>query len=265
MPLKTLFDIDCEALDLYFAHEAEKMTVTAKSDLPRDVAFKLFRGGGKFRTNSTSKLGLIAKLYVLWKALTKRWFIVIEDEDRGMTPGQFMELRKAYRKKDYSIDQARVLVTSGTLVLANKELADCCSYLNRLSTSGAYNYLMKVKNMPTNKVDEEDKKVAYITKFLVFWEGNKKTVVSKTGLGMPEIYVLLALYHGKEVQGATLYHDVFKRAYQSSPSKIKTAFGLLQSKGYIIKYGGTSAATMQITATGREALRDILDKYAVNC
>lgn len=265
MPLKSLFDIDCEPLDLYFANEIEKMPPSAKSDLPKDVAFKMFRGGGKFRTNSTSKLGFIAKLYVLWKALNKRWFIVIEDEERGMTPGQFMELRKAYRKKDYSIDQGKVLTTSGTFVLANKELADCCSYLNRLSVSGAYNYLMKVKNMPVNKVDEEDKRVAYITKFLTFWEGNKKTIVSKSGMGMPEIYVLLALYHGKEVQGATLYHDVFKRAYQSSPNKIKAAFRTLQAKGYLLKYGGTSASTMQITASGKDVLRSILDKYAINC
>lgn len=265
MPLKTLFDIDCEALDLFFVNEIEKISITAKSDLPRDVAFKMFRGGGKFKTNSTSKLGFLAKLYILWKAINKRWFVVIEDEDRGMTPGQFMELRKAYKKKDYTVEQARTLVTSGTFVLANKELADCCSYLNRLSTSGAYNYLMKAKNMPANKVDEENNKVAYITKFLVFWEGNKKTIVSKTGLGVPEIYVLLALYSGKETQGATLYHDVFKRAYQSSPNKIKAAFRTLQAKGYILKHGGTSAATMQITASGRDILRSILDKYAINC
>lgn len=262
---KTLFDIDCEALDIFFDHEMGKISSTAKAELPRDVAFKLFRGGGKLNTKSTSKLGFIAKLYVLWKALNKRWWIVIEDEERGMTPGQFMELRKAYRKRDYGLDQARALMASGSLVLANKELGNACSYLNQLSVSPAYNYLVKAKNTPTNKVDKSEQELAYIAKFITFYEGQKKNLVANMGLVMPEFYVLLCLYDGNEVSGNQIYQSRFKRAYQSSPGKIRLAFSTLQSRGFIIKHGRTRGATLQITASGKETIRQCLIKYAVNC
>lgn len=265
MPLKTLFDIDCEALDLYFAHEIEKISPTAKSELPRDVAFKLFRGGGKFNTKSTSKLGFIAKLYILWKALNKRWYLVIEDEERGMTPGQFMELRKAHKRRDQGVEQGRAIILSGTLVLANKELANTVSHLNAVSMSPAYNYLMKGKNLPVNKVDQSDLEITYITKFLTFYEGQKKNMVAHTGLSIPEFYILISLYDGKEGSGAQLYQSKFKRAYQSSPGKIKQCFGTLQSKGYITKYGNTRGSVLQITASGKEIVRGCLMKYAVNC
>lgn len=262
---KTLFDIDCEALDIFFAHEIEKISPTAKSELPRDVAFKLFRGGGKLNTKSTSRLGFIAKLYVLWKALNKRWWIVIEDEERGMTPGQFMELRKAYRKRDYSIDQAKSLILSGSLVLANKELGDTLTYLNGLSSSGAYNYLLKGKNAPKNKTSGESKEREYVAKFLANYDAQKKGIVSHTGLTIPEFYVLLILFDGKEVPSSYIYKDKFRRAYQSAPSKIKLAFRTLQNKGYIVKYGVIRGAKLQITSSGKEILNGIFDKYILNC
>lgn len=265
MPLKTIVEVSSENFDLYFAKEIEKLTPQAKESLPRDIVFKLFRKGGAFNSNSTSKLSFLTKLYVLWRALNKRWWIVIEDEDRGMTPGQFMELRRLYKRKEYGVDQARDISLAGTLVLGAKEMGESMAYANRLSASPAYNYLMKAKNNPKNPAAEADKQVQYIAKFLVHWESGKKTLVSRTGMGIPEVFVLLALYHGREVAGATLYHEVYKRAYQSSPAKIKTAFRILQQRGYINKMGVTSNSTLQITATGKDVLRDLLDKYAINC
>ena len=264
MPSKTIFDIDCENLDLFFAHEIEKISPTAKSELPKDVAFKLFRGGGKFNTKSTSKLGFIAKLYILWKALNKRWWIVIEDEVNGMTPGQFMELRKAYKKRDYSPEQSNILKSSGSLILADKELGESLTYLNRLSASGAYNYVMKGKNAPKSKTTEDDKERAYIAKFLAAYEGQKKNIVSNTGLLIPEFYVLLLLFDGKDVPTSFIYREKFRRAYQSSPNKIKMAFSTLQARGLVTKTGVIRGATLQITSSGKELLNSVLEKYVLN-
>lgn len=262
---KTLFDIDCEPLDLYFAHEMEKISPTAKAELPRDVAFKMFRGGGKFRTNSTSRLGFLAKLYILWKALNKRWWIFIEDEENGMTTGQFLELQKAYKKKDYSPDQANVLKSSGTMVLASKELGDTLTYLNRLSASGSYNYIMKGKNSIKNKTEEDARHRSQIAKFLANFCAVQKRMVTGTGLTVPEFYVLLTLFDGKDLPGSFIYKEKFSRAYQSSQSKVKLAFGTLQARGLIVRNGVTRSATLQITSSGKELLNGMFEKYVLNC
>lgn len=263
--LKTRFDLDCEALDLFFAYEIDKISPAAKADLPKDVAFKMFRGGGKFRTQSTSRLGFLAKLYILWKALNKRWWIVIEDEENGLSTGQFLELRKAYKKGDYTPDRANMLKSSGSLVLASKELGDTLTYLNKLSASGAYNYVMKAKNSPKNKTAEDVGQRSFITKFLANYEAQKKNIVSTAGLVMPEFYVLMTVYDGKQVPMSHISRDKFKRAYQSSTSKIKQAFGTLQARGLVAKTGVSRGATLQITSSGKELLNGILDNFVLNC
>lgn len=262
---KTLFDIDCESLDLYFAHEIEKISSTAKAELPRDVAFKMFRGGGKFRTNSTSRLGFLAKLYILWKALNKRWWIFIEDEENGMTTGQFLELRKAYKKKEYSVEQAAVLKSTGTMVLASNELGDNMTYLNRLSASGAYNYVMKGKNAPKSRLAEDTRQRAEVVKFLANFCSQQKRMVLDSGLTVPEFYVLMTLFDGKDLPGKFIYKEKFSRAYQSSQSKVKLAFRTLHARKLISRTGQTRDATLQITSYGKELLNGMLEKYVLNC
>lgn len=265
MPNKSIFDISCENLDLYFDRHLPLLTPEAKDGLPQDIIFKIFRKGGVYNSKSTSKLSFLAKLYIMIRSLKKRWYLVIEDEENGIGLDQFKDLNKAVKQREYSVPDAERFLATGSLILANTELSDTFSHLNRLGMSAAANYLLKSKNPVKNHVTESEKAAEYVVRFLKHWEGGKKDLVSKSGLNIPEILVLLALYQGNEVQGATLYNGVYKRAYQSSPGKIKTAFGSLQKREYIIKHGGTSAAMMQITALGRDVLRGILDKYVVNC
>lgn len=265
MASKTLFDLDCEPLDLLFVHEMEKISPTAKADLPKDVAFKLFRGGGKLNTKSTSRLGFLAKLYILWKCLNKRWWILIEDEENGISSGQFMELKKAQKKRESGMDESAVLKSTGTLVLASKELGDTMTYLNRISAGGPYNYLMKGKNPPKSKTTEDAKERSYIAKFLSNYEAQKKNIISTAGLVMPEFYVLMTVFEGKEVPMSFISRDKFKRAYQSSTSKIKLAFRTLQAKGFVVKSGTTKGATLQITSSGKELLNAVLEKFVLNC
>lgn len=261
---KTLFDIECENFDLFFVNEIEKISPVAKSELPKDVAFKLFRGGGKLNTKSTSKLGFIAKLFILWKALNKRWWLVIEDEEKGMTPGQFMELRKAYRKRDYGTDQGNVLRSSGGLVLANKELSECFSYLNRLSVSPAYNYLLGGKNKVDNHTEDWMRKMRYIANVFAYYESRKKSWVASMGVSIPEWLILIYLYPKGSVNGAPIYKEFYKRAYQSSPTKLVRSFSVLQRKGYIEKTGTTKQAQFNITALGIDTVNTILTRYALN-
>jgi hypothetical protein len=157
------------------------------------------------------------------------------------------------------------MIAEGMFITGNKELCDSFAYLNTLSMSGAYSYLKRAKNPIPNKTAEFKTQMQYIAKVFSFYEGNKKKWVAAHGLAIPEFLVLLYTYHGKEVVGAEMYKDVYRQAYQSSPTRIKTAFGTLQSKGYLKKTGSGKGAKMQITPLGVDITTTILTKYAVNC
>ncbi len=262
--LKTRFDIECENFDLYFASVVPTLTPAQKEKLPRDITFKLFRKGGSFNTTSSSKLGFIARLVILWKCLRKRIWIVVEDEENGLTIEQFLELREAQKKKDYSQERASGWIANATFITASKELGDTFAYLNLLSTGPAYNYLMKGKNNIQNKTSEWNKQMKFICNFLAHYESIKKVIVSEAKLSMPEFFVLLYYYNGKESAGSFLYKDFYKRAYQSSPTKIKTSFGTLQHIGYLEKTGQTKGASFRITALGSDTVNWILSKYVLN-
>ncbi len=81
---------------------------------------------------------------------------------------------------------------------------------------------------------------------------------------MPELLVLLTLFDGKEIAAAVLYKDIFKRAYQSTPSKIKLAFITLSGRMYISKIGTGKNTKWQITPIGKDVLRGIMNKYLLN-
>lgn len=264
MSLKTILNLEAENFDYYFANEVDNISPAAKDSLPRDISFKIFRGGGKQDSNSTSKLSFITKLYVLWQALNKRFFIVVEDEENGISTEDFLALRKPQKKRDSSIFMADTLKASGTFILGNKELCDTFAYLNRLSTSPAYNYISKAKNTASKGAAEWSKQMEYICNFIMTYERNKKTWVADHGISIPEWLVLIYLYHGNEVLGSPIYKNVYKRAYQSSPTKLRRCFSVLQAKGLMQKTGDTSGAKLSITALGKDKVNTILTKYALN-
>lgn len=268
MPQKTRLDIGSSNFDLYFAHEFKnKITPQGKEELPKDIAFKIFRKGDEFNPKNTSKLNFIERIFVLWKAIKKRWFLVIEDEEHGISIDEYLKLKEEMRHRNYDLKAVETFSESGGLVLASKELGDYLSYLNYLSNSNAYNYFIKAKNnfppIP-NKASEYRNRMMYIVNFLISYESKKKTWVAEHGITIPEWFVLLSLYHGNEVVGSPIHKEVFKRSYQSSPAKLKSAFGTLQLKGYIQKTGERSGAKLRITALGIDLLNNILNKYCLN-
>jgi coproporphyrinogen III oxidase-like Fe-S oxidoreductase len=264
MVFKTLFDLSCQNFDYYFANHLEDISPQAKDMLPKDVAFKIFRGGGKVNTLNTSKLSFVAKLYILCKCLRKRWYIVVEDEHRGLSPQEFLNLREQLKKRVYTEDATNKLVTTGEFVYGSKELMDTLGYLNTLSTSKAYTFLAKNKNPVVNKSHEWSKKMQYIVKFILTYEANKKTWVSQYKIEIPEWYVLISLYEGQEVKSSPIHQVTFRRAYQSSPTKIRKCFAVLQSKGLISKTGDRNGTKLRITALGVDLVNTILEKYALN-
>jgi hypothetical protein len=265
MPLKTRIDINSPNFDLFFAQEFKnKITPQGKEGLPRDISFKIFRKGDEFNPKNTSRLSFMERMFVMWKALKKRWWIVVEDDEQGLGMddfcAQWQEQRKAPKSKEFS--------ESANFILCSKEVGNVFAYLNELANGPAYNYALKSKNnFPNipNPAAEHAKRSEYLCRFLAHYEGNKKKWVSEMSISIPEFLVLIYLYQHKEVAGAYLYNDYYKRAYQSSPTKIKTSFGTLQHRGYIQKIGITRGAIFKITPLGIDIINTILSKYIVNC
>ena len=264
MPLKTLLDISAENFDYFFANEAKNISPIAKESLPRDIAYRLYKGGASFNPKYTSRLNFLQRIFVLWKCLKKRIYIVVEDEENGITEGEFLKLRQQLKQRDYGIDKASSFMPSATFVLANKELCDSFSYMNRLCISPAYNYLTKGKNRIKNPANEWSRQMKYIVRFLMEYDKNKKTWVAEYKLDIPEWYILISLYHGEEVKGSPIHQEIFRRAYQSSQSKLKRSFGTLQAKGLISKTGEGKGAKMRITPLGTDMVNNIVSKYALN-
>jgi len=267
MAAKTIFNLIVENFDLYFDQQLSSITPQAKEALPKDISFKIFRKGGDVNSNSTSKLSFLAKLYILWKSLRKNIYIVVEGNDtNGLTVEDFVSLKQAIKVRDYGVDRNNdYVIPQATFVTGGKDLMQSLAYLNNLSTSPAYKYLLRGKNPISNKVEQNKEASAYICRFLSHYEANRKKIGYEGGINISEWMVLIALYHGNEVESNSLWKSKYQYSFNSSKTKIKLAVGSLQQKGYIVKYGTTFKAKLQITAMGISCCNDFMQKYVVNC
>jgi hypothetical protein len=256
MPLK--FDIHHDNFNYYFLEQTEKMGEMQKALLPRELLYKIYiKGHTRVNAKSSSKLTFLEKLLVLTTGLNKRWVLVIEDEDSGVDIAKYKKLTNG--------EAAEELMNDGLFVLSNGELTETFQKLNSVSTKAAYNYLTKVKNKNYLQPDEYKRNMNYLARFVSHYEAHRKKIAMENDLTMAEWLTLLFLYDGEEKVCSVLYKDKFKYSYNSSSTKFKLAFGTLQSKGFIIKYGIKASSKFQITALGRQKFGAIMAKYVVNC
>lgn len=259
------FDISNTNFDNYFSVQGAGLGESQKDLLPKELIYKLFRKGGKPNTKSTSKLTFLAKIFILIKALKKRVIILVEDDINGMDEEQYFKYKKLLEKNSLSIDNARGLVSDGIFVLANKEIIDTYTSINLLSASKAYNFITKAKNMADNKTELWSKEMAYLCKFLSFYESNRKRISTQTGLTFADWLILIHIYNGEEYEGAPIYKEWYRYSCNSSQNKMKVALSTLQERGYVSKSGATFKAKYSITAYGRSKVAQVLNKYAINC
>lgn len=264
----TRFDVSLENFDHYFAVAANGMTEKQKDSLPKDLYFKLYRTAGKGDDKTNFKLSFLSRLFILVRALKKRFYIVIEDEN-GMDADQFIKYRQQMEKLHPAIDDADNIIKDGHFVLGNKELIDTFHYLNSVSVSPAYNYLMSLKNgRASNKTSNSVNEMEVITRFLTAYESNRKRIHMNAGGAMGvnfvEYMVLLCLFHQKEPLKSSLIHkEIYKHSFNASCVRIKTAFSTLQDKGYIYKHGVFSNAKLSITPIGRDRFIDIFNNFVL--
>jgi hypothetical protein len=263
MPLK--FDIDNTNFDYFFLEQATQMSEHQKERLPKELLYKVFVKGFRVNTKSTSKLGFIAKLFVLVRALNKRWILMVEDDEKGMNEEDFFKWKELTKRRNYTSDSATDLISEGQFCLGNSELFDGFHKLNSLSTSPAYTYIQKTKNKLNIPIDEYKRNMKFLISWINNFEAMRKKIVMESGISMAEWLTLTYLYDGKEKVGAILYTEKFRYSYNTSRTKIKLSFGTLQNKGFITKYGYGKGCKLQITALGTDKINSISEKYLVNC
>lgn len=261
---RSTFNIETDNFELFFEKQLATITEAGKEAIPKDLV-KIFRHDGTLHHGYIRKLDYNTKLWILWRCLKKRVWIVVEDEDGGIDVEGFVNLREAIKRRDFGSKKAEGLTTQATFVTGNRDLCDMFNYLRQLSASPAYNYLNKYKNFKSTKTGQQVREMNYIAKFIRHYEGYKKKWNQERNVSMPEWYVLLFLYDKEYALGSEIYRVAFNRAYQSSVKKIKLAFRSLQARGLILKHGLNSGARMQITPMGRDLVNSILATYILNC
>lgn len=265
MPLRVnneKYDVIHENFDGFFEQRVRNLTEQQKSILPRKLMIKLYRKGGRISNLlNTSKLNFLEKLYVLFKIFRSRWYIVVEDESGGGFD-EWNDFKKAVKKNEISEGNSSRLVNEGHFFLANAEVCDAFSYINKLCTSPAYGYLVGAKN--NVGIAKWKSEMQYIVGFLGNYEARKKAFLINSGLKLPEWYILVHIYNKGDVPTSNIYKEVFKYAFSASATQIKTAFGSLQDKKMIVKQGYTKGATIRITPFGVDTIHQIMSKYIVD-
>lgn len=261
---KLLFDISSENFNNYFEKETSEMTESQKELLPKELLFRLYAKGGRVNVKETAKMGFLAKIFVLFKALRKRVIIIVEDANNSMTVEEFFEWKKETDKQVYSQDSAAKLISNAHFVLGTKELCDVFHRLNGLSGSPMYTYLSNAKSKDYTKPEQWLTAMNGVVRFIAQYEANRKKITMQTGLTMADWLVLIYLYHGDLVLGSPIYKEFYKYSFNSSQSKIRAAFRILQERSYVEKIGNTNGAKIRITPLGKDKVNEVMKKFVLS-
>jgi len=258
------YDLQNENFDIYVSNTLSEMTEYERNLLPTKLMMKICTKTGNFNSKKGSKMTFLEKMYALWKAKGRRVYIVVEDEENGLSHQEFQEIRenitKSKKLQTKTEDPFEKAKTENFFVLGTKELCDTFSYMNKINCSNFFNYLTKTKNTNPSNIAKFKNEVNSIVRFIWRYEAIKKKMNMSLQLSMPELLVLLYLYDGQLMKSSTIHNTVFKYTYQSSATKMKVAFSNLQQKGLIVKSGVFSNAKLAITELGKEKINELLPK-----
>lgn len=262
---KLRLDIISENFDQYFEKICGTMGVNEKSQIPIPILSRLFYGKGKVNQKTMDRIGFLGKVFVLFKAIQKRIFIVVEgnDSEGAISVKDFVNFRSNVKEHEYGEDISRQMLTHAHFVVGGKELMDGIAYMNDVCTGPAYNYLTRLKNTRKESISTWKIQREYVVNFLLTFESNKKKWIKEYDISMHEFLVLMYIYTGKDFTGSEIYNKALVNAHYSGASKIREAISSLKNRRYLTKQGVTSGATFRITALGKHIIDQILDKYAI--
>lgn len=260
------YDIQNDNFELFFEKQLEGITESGRAVLTKIMDGKLYQADEKtVRKSQIRKTPFLAKLWILYRALKKRVWIVVENEETGLSMEDFVALREAIKKRDFGQKRAEGLMTNATFVTASKDLGEYLDYMAHLSSSPIYRYLNGYRDFKKTNTSEYKDQMDFIVKMIRFYEGNKTRWLEEKRITLSEYYVLLYLYDKEFVKGSDMYKNAFRRASGTSAYSIRTAWGTLSAKGLIVKSGTKRSMRMRITPMGTELINYVLHNYAINC
>lgn len=250
-----------EAFDLYFAAAASNLSQRQRESLPLTIYRGLFLKNQNFKVSS---LSFMRKLYILLKALNKRFFLVIEDQENGISPDNFMAFVQAEKARELMPDSPWENSVNYSFCLADKSLVEWLSYLGGICDSPAYKYSLKLKNENLKQFPKFKEEITYLTKLLVRFETKKRAIERDRGITMSELYLLLYLYDGGKKKLPSFYNDVFKYTIGCSRRTMTDALRKMLFEKSVEKFGGFRTSEYRITPYGAQMVNEIIKSHIVS-
>lgn len=254
------FDFQSDNFRRFFDFKVAQMTHEQKRHLPTEVIGRLFRRDGKV----TSKyLSFLQQLYILSQTQLSNVFVLIEDYEKGIGIDEFYKFKRKQNGRKFDSVQSEQYLGYGAMTLVNKDVSEYLTHLNEISFSGAMNYALKLRGTRKPVLPDKETEFVFMTRLLANYESNKKKMILRDQLNMPEWYVLLYLSDGEEKNGAAIYKHKFADAINSSRLQILKAFRKLIASGYIQSFGKGKRITYRITFLGKSIVSEVIRKYII--
>lgn len=254
------FDLEVDNFSRLFSLQVSKMTEEQKKKLPTEILAKLFKIDG---LPTERRMNFLLRLFILYQALDKQIYLLLLDDEKGLGIEDFSRFQKEQKRRRYSQEAGEHYLSKGMMVFGKKDLIEYVSYLNYLSTSPIYKYLLSIKKSKSSRSPETSKEFSYVCNFLINYEGSKKKIARQENINVPDLYVLYYLSDGREKTATPAYVEVFRNCANASRKQILNAFKKLTSIGYIEATGKARATTYRISPSGKELLYRIIYKYMI--
>ncbi len=254
MGVKKKYDIVSEEMQLYFDDLVANMTESERKEIPRDLFFRVKKG----------KTNFIEKIALMWKVFKKDCYIVIKNEEDGMTAKDFELNRRQLKHDNYGEDAVRDYVAKGGFVLGADSICLGLHYEALLSSSPMYRYVSQMRGLQSNELAGKRKELLEFSKMAINYESSKKAMLRQQDLTIAEWLILVYFSDGTQKTGAALYTTLKFDAFGAGKSRVLAGLKKLTFNGHLQKSGKTCAALYKISQRGMDKYYTCLTQYVFN-
>lgn len=254
------FDFQNENFRRFFDYKVSQMTPAQKQNIPTDILSRLFNKKGEVTRKTLSFLQMI---YILSQSGLSNIMIVAEDYENGIGVEEFVRFKHKQKFTKTPTEEGNEFIAYGAMTLVNKDVAEYLTHINAISLSGAMNYALKLKGTKKPNIPDKETEFNYFTDMLTYYESNKKKMLKRDLISMPDWYVLLYLADGDEKKAVNIYAQKFSDALNSSKPQIIAALKKLAGQHYITVIGKSRNTKYKITPLGKSVIRELIKRYVI--
>lgn len=262
-PIKQI-DLYNEQFNYYFTERLNNITPKELALLPKDLAFKIYKGGVE---GSAERLSFQEMMWILSVVFTKNITIMVEDRENGVNMVDFGKANRASRGKIVNGELLEDMRIKASFVIADRELMAASLYMNHVSTSNIYSLIKtvipNVNHSKNQKFVQARRDMNLILTMLTNYEATKRRIAMDYGLTMPMWYALLYFSTGEKL-GASFYsNDAFKYAYSSNRLTMHKDMKYMEDHGYLLRRGEKLKYRYTLTSAGLNLLSRIMDNIVL--